>query len=161
MKHSAERPLVVIVEDYAPTRDALAALLDLEGYSVWSCSTGAALLTRLRFGPRPAVVVLDLTLPDTTGGRCLTAIRSSTWADVPVLIFSAWDNLERFGLDAQGLLSKSSEPVTIARTVDRLARLHATPDESRSGQLRGGRSETVVPFSSEDETSTPPRKTSR
>ena len=161
MKDSAERPVVVIVEDYGQTRDALASLLELEGYSVWSCGTGAALLTRLRFAPRPAVVVLDLTLPDTTGGRCLTAIRSSTWADVPVLIFSAWDGLERFGLDAQGLLSKSCEPVTIARTVDRLARWHAVPDESLGDQLRGNRSETVVPISPEGAPSTLPPKRSR
>lgn len=131
------RPVVVLVEDYAPTRDALAALLDLEGYEVCSCGSGAALLDRLRIGPRPAVVILDLTLPGTTGGRCLRALRSSSWADVPVLIFSAWGRLERFGLEADAVLSKTCDPVTIARTVDRLARRRARPAKSRRVQVRG------------------------
>jgi len=140
VKDSAgKRPLVVLVEDDAQTRGALEAILDLEGYDVSACHTAAALISRLRFEAKPAVVILDLTLPDASGGRCLRAIRASSWADVPVLILSAWGHLERFGLDADQLLSKTCDPVTIARAVDRLARRHPSSSTRRSDQPSGSR----------------------
>jgi CheY-like chemotaxis protein len=142
----ATRPLVVLVEDCALTRDALATLLELEGYDVSSCGSGAALLTSVPFTRKPAVIVLDLALPDTTGGRCLSAIRSSVWADVPVLIFSGWDHLERFGEGAERCLPKTCDPETIARTIDRLVGRPATPFEAArvASPRRRGRRRSMV-----------------
>jgi DNA-binding response OmpR family regulator len=118
---SAVRDRVVIVEDDVHIRRAVAATLGLEGYEVSTLGSGKALVAGIRFINRPRVVVLDLTLGDMSGRECLQVIRASRWTDVPVVIFSGWGRLERFGLDAQALISKT-DPESLARAVDHLAR---------------------------------------
>jgi CheY-like chemotaxis protein len=115
------RQEVLILDDDLEIRDALSALLRLEGYSVATCSSGAALLARIRYHHRPSVIVLDLSLRDMSGGQCLVAIRESSWSEVPVLVFSGWERLERFGLDANGFVAKPAEAETLVRQIDRLA----------------------------------------
>src|SRR5688500_2035946 len=91
-------PEVLIVDDDAGVRDALRDVLRLESYAVSTCSSGAALIARIPYWPRPSVITLDISLGDMSGGRCLRAIRESPWLEVPVLIFSGWGHVERLGL---------------------------------------------------------------
>jgi two-component system OmpR family response regulator len=123
---------VVVVEDDANLRDALAAALTFEGYNVRTFGRGKAVAAGIPFMPRPAVVILDLSLGDMSGGACLQLIRESRWADVPVLILSGWGHLDRFGLDAQALVSKSCDTEQLARAVDRLARSPAAAKRSNA-----------------------------
>jgi DNA-binding NtrC family response regulator len=118
---SAVRQTVVIVEDDVNIRWAVAANLTFEGYEVSTFGSGKALAAGIPFIKRPSVVVLDLTLGDMSGRQCLRAIRESRWTDVPVVIFSGWGRLDRFGLDAQALISKNSDAESVARAVDHLA----------------------------------------
>jgi DNA-binding NtrC family response regulator len=118
---AAVRDTVVIVEDDVHIRWAVSATLTLEGYEVSTFGSGKALAAEIAFINRPSVVVLDLTIGDMSGRECLQVIRESRWTDVPVVIFSGWGRLERFGLDAQALISKT-DPESLARTVDHLAR---------------------------------------
>jgi DNA-binding response OmpR family regulator len=120
---SASRQTVAIVDDDPRLRQALAEILEFEGYAVVACATGASLIAHAAREPPPSAVILDLMLRDTSGGRCLHALRESPWASVPVLIFSGWGHLERLGLDAQGFVSKTADPISLVRAVDRLVHI--------------------------------------
>jgi DNA-binding NtrC family response regulator len=116
------RGSVVIVEDDVHIREAMASTLTFEGYDVRTFGSGKAVAGGIPFLLRPAGVILDLTLSDMSGGQCLHLIRESHWGDVPVLIHSGWGHLDRFGLDAQAVLSKTCDIELVARAVDRLTR---------------------------------------
>jgi len=142
MREFGNRGTVVVVEDDENIRQALATTLMLEGYEVSTFGSGRTAIARSSRQRRPSVVILDLSLGDMSGGQCLDQIRSSAWADVPVLVFSGWGHLDRFHLDVQARLSKTCDPESIVRAVERLARLDAGPPEGqlagRSGDVRVG-----------------------
>jgi two-component system phosphate regulon response regulator OmpR len=125
------------VDDDPAMRDVTAEYLGLEGYEVIRCATGRALLAKARWYSPPAVIVLDLVLSDMSGGQCLHALRASPWHHVPVIIFSAWNDPERLGLDAQSFVRKAADPIGLARSIDHLLRRgpHQAPRRSRSARL--------------------------
>jgi two-component system phosphate regulon response regulator PhoB len=114
---------IALADDDPCMRQILAENLQLEGYGVIACASGAALLARARYERPPAAIVLDLVLRDMSGGRCLHALRESPWRRVPVMIFSGWERPERLGLEVQALVPKSAEPISIVRSIDRLIRV--------------------------------------
>jgi DNA-binding response OmpR family regulator len=133
---AATQATVAIVDDDPGLRAALAEILQFEGYAVVACATGAALIARAARDPPPSVIILDLMLRDTSGGRCLHALRESPWASVPVLIYSGWDHLERLDLDAQGCVSKTADPISLVRAVDRLVRISEPATSAPTTALR-------------------------
>jgi len=80
---------VLIVEDDAPTRDGLAAVLELEGFSVSRAENGRASLSQLQAGLRPDVIVLDLVMPVMDGLRFLKTIRATGHERIPVMVVTA------------------------------------------------------------------------
>lgn len=77
---------ILIIEDEAPLRRALAAALGAAGYVVSTAETGAEGLRLLADGMIDAVI-LDLGLPDMDGKSVLERARQTTQA--PILILSA------------------------------------------------------------------------
>lgn len=76
---------ILIVDDEAPIRRFLRVALEAEGYAVSEAATareGISATAR----ENPALVVLDLGLPDADGVQVLKDIRG--WSAVPVLILS-------------------------------------------------------------------------
>ena len=67
-------PVVLVVEDDAATRALLRDVLEDEGYAVREAADGAAGLRAAR-AARPALVLLDLYLPDTDGWAFAAAYR--------------------------------------------------------------------------------------
>ena len=84
------RPLVLVVEDEAPQRTAMATALEARGYAVIQAATGEEALAVLA-GIDPGVVILDLGLPDMDGLEVCRHLR--TWQRCPVIVVSA-DGLE-------------------------------------------------------------------
>ena len=81
-------PLVLIVEDDPSVRSLLDTLLTSEGYRVATASDGVAGLTEASAN-RPAIILLDLVMPDLGGLRVLDEMRASpTLAGVPVLVLT-------------------------------------------------------------------------
>jgi CheY-like chemotaxis protein len=81
---------VLIVEDDPDIRESLQHLLELHGHRVLAASNGKEAVELLSRLPRPAVMVLDMTLPVMDGHRVLTARNSDeTLRAVPVIILSA------------------------------------------------------------------------
>lgn len=83
------KPLVLIVDDEAQIRRLLAVTLEANGYRVLAAATGQEGLV-LAAQHRPALVLLDLGLPDQNGQEVLRRLRE--WSRVPVLILSVQDD---------------------------------------------------------------------
>ncbi|HEX2223899.1 MAG TPA: response regulator, partial [Thermoanaerobaculia bacterium] len=84
-------PEVLVVDDDAATRGVLRRALTREGWRVGEAADGRkgiALLER----SRPALVLLDLMMPEMDGFQVLEAMRrEEAWRDIPVVIVTAKD----------------------------------------------------------------------
>ncbi len=75
---------VLIVEDDRAVRELIETLLDAEGIEVKTARDGLEGLLKLRMH-NPAVVVLDIMMPDVGGLRVLDEL-AEEHADVPVIV---------------------------------------------------------------------------
>ena len=85
-------PVVLLVDDDAAIRRAVGAGLELEGFRVVRASGGRAALAAVQ-SVAPAVILLDLAMPDLDGLEVLRRLREAG-ADVPVCVLSARDEVE-------------------------------------------------------------------
>jgi DNA-binding response OmpR family regulator len=87
-----EGPLVLLVDDDAAIRRAVGAGLELEGFRVVRASGGRAALAAAE-SVSPAVILLDLAMPDLDGLEVLRRLRAAG-DDVPVCVLSARDEVD-------------------------------------------------------------------
>jgi two-component system, OmpR family, KDP operon response regulator KdpE len=83
---TANQPAVVVIEDDAPIRKFLRASLKGEGFRVLEAETAQEGL-RLITQEHPALILLDLGLPDRDGLEVIADVRG--WSSVPIIILSA------------------------------------------------------------------------
>jgi DNA-binding response OmpR family regulator len=83
---------VLIVEDHAPLREQIAALLERAGHRVEEASDGRLAL-RMALSQPPDVLVLDLGLPGLDGLALCGRLRAQADRHVPVLMLTARDTL--------------------------------------------------------------------
>jgi DNA-binding response OmpR family regulator len=87
------RPRVLVVDDDDDIRTLLRELLERAGYAVDAVDSGRTALRQL-YASAPALVILDVTMPDLDGYQTLERIRDLS--DVPVLMLTARaEELER------------------------------------------------------------------
>jgi two-component system, OmpR family, KDP operon response regulator KdpE len=79
---------VLVIDDEIQLRRMLRISLEGAGYRVWEAATGEEGLVEAATR-RPEIVLLDLSLPDTSGVAVLKRLRE--WSSVPVLILSVHD----------------------------------------------------------------------
>ena len=78
VEHPASAPLVLIVEDEESLADSVRYNLEREGFSVSVATDGRRAIDRFRT-ERPALVILDLMLPELSGlDVCRASGRSRT-----------------------------------------------------------------------------------
>ena len=124
-------PVVLLVDDDAAIRRAVGAGLELEGFRVVRASGGHAALAAARTAA-PAVILLDLAMPDLDGIEVLRRLRAGG-DDVPVCVLSARDEVDdrvrglQAGADDYVVKPFALEEVT-ARLQALLRRRPATPD---------------------------------
>src|SRR4029079_6548942 len=85
-------PLVLVVDDEASVRQSLERALRLEGFAVATAAGGKEALESVAQRP-PAVIVLDVTMPDLDGVSVVRRLRAGG-IDVPVCILSARDEVD-------------------------------------------------------------------
>jgi two-component system, OmpR family, response regulator RegX3 len=109
---------VVVIEDEASISDPLRSALEREGYLVEVAATGGEGLEAVRRAD-PAIVLLDLGLPDIDGRDVCRAIRSSS--QVPIIMLTArgqeTDRVVGLELGADDYLVK---PFSMAELVARI-----------------------------------------
>lgn len=115
-------PVVLLVDDDAAIRRTVAAGLELEGFAVVPASGGrAALEAAARL--QPAVVLLDLSMPDLDGLEVLRRLRAGG-DEVPVCVLSARNEVDE---RVQGLQAGADDyvvkPFALEEVVARLQAL--------------------------------------
>jgi len=81
-----DSPLIVIIDDEPPIRQFLRVSLGVEGFRVIEATTAAEGLRAIT-QQLPALVLLDLGLPDRDGKEVLRELRG--WTALPVIVLSA------------------------------------------------------------------------
>ena len=83
-------PLVLIVDDDRDSRETARLVLEEEGYEVEEAHHGAAALERLRSGPSPTVMLVDLMMPVMDGLTFLGELETSAeLSSIPVVVMTA------------------------------------------------------------------------
>jgi len=131
---SSDQPLILVADDDASIREALERELRLEGFSVSTASGGRAALEQVARN-RPAVIVLDVVMPD-LNGRAVCARLRADGVRTPILMLSAADEVEDriAGLQA-GADDYLVKPFAIGELVARLHALLRRGGEEPSGQV--------------------------
>ena len=83
------KPIAVIIDDEVQIRRLLKVALENENYQVHEAKTGQDGLVEVA-NSKPAVILLDLGLPDMDGLQVLKRLRE--WSEAPVLILSVRDD---------------------------------------------------------------------
>jgi DNA-binding response OmpR family regulator len=116
---------VLVVEDHAPLREQIAALLRAAGHRVDEAADGRLGLAQALAEP-PDVLVLDLGLPGLSGLALCRRLREQAAQAVPVLMLTARDTLpdklEGFGAGADDYLVKPFEGAELLVRVQALGR---------------------------------------
>ena len=128
-------PVVLLVDDDAAIRRSVCAGLELEGFRVVAASGGRAALVAAS-SVEPAVILLDLAMPDLDGLEVLRRLRGGG-DDVPVCVLSARDEVDdrvrglQAGADDYVVKPFALEEIT-ARLQALLRRRPAAPDATLS-----------------------------
>ena len=83
------KPIALIIDDEVQIRRLLRVALEAENYQVHEAETGQQGLVEIA-NSKPAVILLDLGLPDMDGLEVLKRLRE--WSEAPVLILSVRDD---------------------------------------------------------------------
>jgi CheY-like chemotaxis protein len=113
---------ILIVEDDAITREAMSMVLEGEGYAVTGAAHGREALDRLRQGPLPDLILLDLMMPVMDGWEFRAAQRQDpALAGIPVMVVSAASDAPQkaVALGAAGFLGKPVELDVLLDAVQR------------------------------------------
>jgi CheY-like chemotaxis protein/nitrogen-specific signal transduction histidine kinase len=84
-------PVVLVVEDDATTRELMTASLEKDEFNVVVAENGAEGLRKLAT-LRPAVILLDLMMPEMDGFQFTREVRANPeWKDIPIVIMTVKD----------------------------------------------------------------------
>jgi signal transduction histidine kinase/CheY-like chemotaxis protein len=90
-KYRGEDPsrLVLVVEDDPSAREILQRLLEREGWAVATAENGRVALRRVA-EQRPALILLDLMMPEMDGFQVVEALRErEDWRSIPIVVATA------------------------------------------------------------------------
>lgn len=112
--------LILVVEDDEPFRDVLAAMLTDGGHQVVTAPDALAAVALLATLPAaPGLLLLDLQLPQLTGGELQAALqRDPAFARIPIVVLT--------GLDAQAARVRVGSDIPILHKPVDMEQLLAT-----------------------------------
>ena len=120
---SEDAPLVIVIEDEPDARELAARSLTRAGFAVQGVGGGEAGLALART-KAPALVLLDIFLPDRSGWRVLQSLKQDPKTqDIPVVVLSVnEDRAHAMALGAAEHMVKPADRDLLAATVMRFAR---------------------------------------
>jgi CheY-like chemotaxis protein len=123
------KPRVLVVEDDRASRSAMIALLEMSGFDALPATTVAEAIEMLRW--RPAVVILDLMLPDQNGAAVLAHIGQQTLPIRVVVTTGAieWEKMLRQSQTAPDLVLQ--KPVDFKELLTWLQTQASKPNAAR------------------------------
>lgn len=123
MQGAEDAPLVIVIEDEPDARELAARALTRAGFAVQGVGGGEAGLALAR-AKKPALVLLDIFLPDRSGWRVLQSLKQDPKTqDIPVVVLSInEDRAQAMALGAAEHIVKPADRDKLAATVMRFAR---------------------------------------
>jgi two-component system, OmpR family, KDP operon response regulator KdpE len=126
------KPVALVIDDEIQIRRLLRVVLESESYQVHEAETGQQGLIEIA-QRRPAIILLDLGLPDMEGLEVLKRLRE--WSEAPVLVLSVRDDeqskVTALDTGAEDYVTKPfSTPELLARL--RAAQRKTRPEEENS-----------------------------
>jgi CheY-like chemotaxis protein len=113
---------ILVVEDDAATREALAMILAAEGFAAVGAANGQEALSRLRGDIHADLILLDLMMPIMDGWQFRREqARDPALASIPVVILSADGNVNQkaAALRSAGYLQKPVDPEELLQVIRR------------------------------------------
>lgn len=127
---SMTKPVIHVVEDQTELRESICEELARVGFHAVGASQGNRELTLLRKGAPPALILLDLLMPEKDGWEVVAAMKQDPkLKDVPVVLMSAIPPRSTT-LQAQGVAAVLQKPFTMDElmfVVSRLVKMPAGP----------------------------------
>ena len=118
--------LLLIVDDVPTNLSVLGDLLQDAGYRVKAATSGPVALRYAAMEPRPALILLDVMMPEMNGYEVLTRLKQDpATRDIPVIFLTALDNAQDeergFQHGAADYIAKPIKPdVVLARVRSQL-----------------------------------------
>jgi CheY-like chemotaxis protein len=110
---------VLIVEDDADVRGALAAILETQGFTVAEAEHGLEALRHLRASSCTCLIVLDLFMPTMDGWKFRDEqVKDPHLAAIPVVVVSADQDAARRAGATLGVAAAMQKPVDLDRFID-------------------------------------------
>jgi DNA-binding response OmpR family regulator len=120
---------ILVVEDDPSVRGLLQTLLSAEGYDVATASDGLAGLVKAT-SSHPALVLLDLMMPDLGGVRVLEEMRDDPeLADIPVIVVTGKIDAVPGMRDLLGEDNVFLKPFAVGELLGRVAEVTGGPGE--------------------------------
>jgi two-component system, OmpR family, catabolic regulation response regulator CreB len=139
------KPRILIVEDEPGIADTLQYALRTEGFEPVCCATGEEALASARAEP-PALVILDVGLPDTSGFEVFKRLRALS--DVPVVFLTARsDEIDRvvgLELGADDYINKPFSPRELVARVRGILRRSNKPNAPMTANAKAELTPPVV-----------------
>ncbi len=135
--------LVLVIDDDVAVHDLLRDLLEKEGFKVASAASGKEGI-KLAYQLRPAIITLDVYMPDSDGWTVLTTLKADPQlASIPVIMISISDQRQRGYAMGAEYLTKPIDREQLIAVLAKYRRRGSTPevlvvddDDSLRGMLR-------------------------
>ena len=106
---------ILLIDDEADMRIALAELLEDEGYTVGQAMDGKKGLQFLQDNPKPKLILLDYMMPEMGGAEFCEKMRANPqWASIPVAIVSA-ATLSKEKMSIMSVIAFIEKPIQIEK----------------------------------------------
>ena len=127
-----EDRVVVVVDDHVDTAEALGLVLESAGFRTSVFSSSLRFLSEFP-GLDPALVLLDLAMPECDGLQVLRRLRTEIATSVPVIVLSAYaDAADVRELRRLGVADVLKKPILIGTLLENVRRGLATGDPAEA-----------------------------
>jgi CheY-like chemotaxis protein len=122
----------MVIDDDESVRTILSTILGAAGHQVVALGDGAEALDRMREGPLPALVLLDLMMPKMGGWQVLEAMRESpSLSRVPVVVLTAFGDPSELPSPHMTILHKPVEAPVLRELVAEVLTAGTPPPHAR------------------------------
>jgi len=127
----SSKPIVLVVDDNTDAVEALAQILEYEGYAVATAYNGREALEYLGRHPTPDLIVLDLMMPIMNGWELRAELaKVPALAKVPIVVMTALAQAAE--IEANAIVAKPIDLKRLLLIMDRLLAARADADGSTS-----------------------------